>query len=225
MRIRQLAAVALAAAVLTACGGSDDNGEGAKKGPRVASDAASALEKADAVHITGGGTSNGVTSTVDLRLQGPDATGSITQGGQKLQLVSVGGKVYVEAPSAFWAQSGVPQATAGALDGKWVIVPDSAAASVLPVTLKGLADELRKPTSGATINDAVHTGTLNGKKVVVVTQSDGSTLDVAATGSPYPLRTVDKGTNPGTVTASDFGKKTTITAPSGALDLSQVAGG
>ena len=94
----------------------------------------------------------------------------------------------------------------------------------MPFSMKSLTDELRHPTDGK-VEDAVHTGTLHGKKVVVVTQTDGSTLDVAATGTPYPLRTVDKGSNAGTFEVSDFGKKVTITAPSGALDLSQLAGG
>ena len=66
---------------------------------------------------------------------------------------------------------------------------------MLPVHHPSLAEQLRHPT-GATIEDAVSSGTLNGQKVVVVTQTDGSVLDVAATGTPYPLRTVDKGNNP-----------------------------
>lgn len=223
MRTRSLAAVGLAAVLLTACGGPEGNGESAKKGPQVAADAASALEKATAVHLTGTGTSDGKQMTVDFHLQGADATGTVTQDGETVRLTNTGGKVYVQASSGFWAQAGVPESSAGALGGKWVIVPSSAAGELMPFTLKGLADQLRHP-SDAKIKDAVHAGTLHGQKIVVVTQTDGSTLDVAATGTPYPLQAVDKGKNPGTVTASDFGKRTTITAPSGALDLSQLGG-
>jgi hypothetical protein len=223
MRTRHLAAGALAALLLTACGGSDDNGESAKKGPQVAADAAGALEKAGAVHLTGTGTSNGAAMKLDLHLQGGDATGTISEGGNSIKLVGTGGKLYVQASSGFWTQAGIPDSAAGGLAGKWVIVPSSAAAQVLPFTLSSLADELRHP-SGATVKDAVSTSTLNGQKVVVVTQTDGSVLDVAATGTPYPLRTVDKGKEAGAVNASDFGKKVTITAPTGALDLSQLGG-
>jgi hypothetical protein len=223
MRTRHLAAVGLAALLLTACGGADGNGESAKKGPQVAADAASALEKAGAVHLTGTGSTDGAAMKLDLRLQGEDAVGSITEGSDQIKLVGKGGKLYVQASSGFWTQAGVPESAAASLTGKWVIVPSSAAGQVLPFTLSSLADQLRHPT-GATVKDAVHTGTLHGQKVVVVTQTDGSTLDVAATGTPYPLRTVDKGSDPGTVDTSDFGKKTTITAPTGALDLSQLGG-
>jgi hypothetical protein len=223
MRTRPLAVLGLAAVLLTACGGSDGNGESAKKGPQVAADAASALEKAGAVHLTGTGTSDGAAMKLDLRLQGADATGTITEGQNQIKLVGAGGKLYVQASSGFWSQAGVPESAAGTLAGKWVIVPSSAAGQVLPFTLSSLADQLRHPTD-ATVKSAVHTATVDGKKVVVVTQTDGSILDVAATGTPYPLRTVDKGADAGTVDASDFGTKVPITAPTGALDLSQLGG-
>jgi hypothetical protein len=224
MRTRPLVALGLAAVLLAACG-SDDNGESAKKGPQVADDAASALEKAGAVRLTGTETTGGKETTLDLRLQGQDATGTIGVSGEQLKIIETGGKVYIQASSGFWTQNGIPQTAVSMLAGKWVIVPASAASQFQTFSIKGLADALRHPSSGGTIKDQVTTGTLSGQKTVVVTQSDGSTLDVAATGTPYPLRTVDKGSNKGTITASDFGKKTTITAPSGALDLSQVASG
>jgi hypothetical protein len=144
--------------------------------------------------------------------------------GAKLNLVNVGGKLYLRAGGDFWAQNGIPASAASLLDGRWVVVPGQAAGALSQFSLKGLADQLRHPSNG-TIKDAVHTGTVDGRKVVVVTESDGSTLDVAATGTPYPLRIVDKDSESSTITASEFGKKTTITAPSGALDLSQLAGG
>ena len=223
MRTRHLAAVGLAAVLLTACGGSEGNGESAKKGPQVAADAASALEKAGAVHLTGSGTTDGKQLDVDLHLQGDDAMGTMSVSGEKLHIVATGGKFYIQASSGFWSQSGVPASAGSALADKWVIVPSEAAGQLMPFSLKSLAEQLRAPTD-AKIKDDVRTSTLHGKKVVVVTQTDGSTLDVAATGTPYPLQAVDKGKNPGTITASDFGKKTTITAPSGALDLSQLGG-
>jgi hypothetical protein len=225
MRISALAVAGLTAVLLAACGGGDSgNGEAAKKGPQVAADAANALEQAGAAHLTGTVTEQGRSGAVDLHLQGPDVSGSITLGGQQVDLVSTGGKIYAKAPAAFWSSFGAPESIAGQLDGQWVIVPGEAASSFGTFTLKGLADSLRKPT-GATIKDAVTTAPVDGQLAVVVTQSDGSTLDVAATGAPYPLKATDKGgDSPGTLTFSDFGKKTAITAPSGALDLSNLGG-
>lgn len=223
MRNRFVAVVGLAAVLLTACGGSD-NGESAKKGPQVAADAANALEKSGAAHLTGTGTQSGKPMQLDMHVVGNDASGTVTMDGAKLDLVKVGGKFYIRASGNFWTQNGIPASAVSLLDGKWVIVPSEAASEFDQFSLKGLADELRHPSDG-TIKDAVHTDTVDGQKVVVVTESNGSTLDVAATGTPYPLKIVDKGSEASTITASDFGKKTKITAPSGALDLSQLAGG
>ena len=226
-RLQTLAVAGLTAVLVTACGGGDSgNGEAAKKGTQVATDAGNALEQSGAAHLKGSVTEQGQTGDVDLQLQGADVSGNLTLGGQKVQLVSTGGKIYAQAPAAFWSSFGAPESISSQLDGKWVIVPQEAASSFDTFTLKGLAESLRKPTGGTTINDPVSTATVDGQKVVVVTQSDGSTLDVASTGQPYPLKAENKGgDSPGTLTFSDFGKKTTITAPSGALDLTQLAGG
>jgi hypothetical protein len=225
MRVRTLVVAGLAAALLTACGGgSSGNGEAAKKGPQVAADAANALEQAGAAHLKGNVTEQGQSGDVDLQLQGTDVSGTITLGGQKVQLISTGGKIYAKAPAAFWSSFGAPESIAGQLDGQWVIVPGEAASSFDTFTLKGLADSLRKPSDGS-IKDAVTTTSLDKQLVVVVSQTDGSTLDVAATGTPYPLKATDKGgDSPGTLTFSGFGKKTTITAPANALDLSTLGG-
>lgn len=236
MRVRSLAVAALAAALLSACGGGAGatasktssspagNGESSKTGQQVANDAADALEKAGAAHMVGSGTSDGQAMSLDLHLQDTDVSGSITMDGGTLQLLSTGGKYYAKAPGAFWQAQGVPAQAVPMVDGKWVILPADAAQQFQDFTLKGMADQLRKPTD-ATIDPKVKTDTLDGRPVVVVSQSDGSTLDVAATGTPYPLKSVDKGSNAGSVTVSDFGKRTTITAPTGALDLSQMTGG
>ena len=225
----RLAPAALALTLLAACGGGGaaadpGNGESAKKGAQVTADAAKALKDAGAVHVTGTGTSGGKTMSLDLHLQGADAQGSITEGGQKLEVIGSGGKLYAQAAADFWTSQGLPAAAGALLAGKWVIVPADAG-TLLPVTLDSLATELAKPTDGTTVNDKVTTSTYQGKKVVVATSSDGSTVDVAATGTPYPLYSVNKGKDAGTVTLTDFGKRTTITAPTGALDLNRLAGG
>jgi hypothetical protein len=226
MRARHLAVAGLAAVLLAACGGGDSgNGEAAKKGPQVAKDAAAALDKAGSTHIAGSVTSSGQTESIDLDLQGSDASGTVGEGGQNLKLISTGGKVYVQAPAEFWTAQGLPAAAGSQLGGKWVIVPQEAASSLNSFTLKSLTDELRNP-SDSKIKDPVTTATVAGKKIVVVSQENGSTVNVAAEGTAYPLQFENKGgSDTGTLKLSEFGKKFGISAPSGALDLSQLMGG
>jgi hypothetical protein len=199
------------------------NGEAAKTGPQVAADAADALAGVSAVHMVGGGTSDGAPLSLDLHLQGSDVSGTLTMGGQPLEVISTAGQTYAKAPAAFWTSQEVPASVARTLAGRWVLMPAEAGSTFDDFSLTKLADDLRKPTD-ATWQPQVQTSTLDGKDVVVITQSDGSTTTVAATGTPYPLRSEDKGKDAGTVSLSDFGTPVTIAPPPSPLDLSKLGG-
>jgi hypothetical protein len=239
MRIKILAVAGLAAVLLTACGGGDgdsgstsaagsssagssaaakDNGLAGKTGPEVSKAAADALDAAGSVHVKGDLTESGTQGSIDMQLQGDDSAGTISMQGQTVQLISTGGKVYAQAPAGFWAANGVPAEAVGQLDGKWVVLPDSVGGELDTLSLKALTEELRNP-GDSTIEDAVTTGEVGGQAVVVVTQENGSTLSVAATGDAYPVQIADKGAAPSTLTLSDFGTKQTIAAPPSPLDL------
>ncbi|HLM03945.1 MAG TPA: hypothetical protein VK402_02010 [Blastococcus sp.] len=237
MHIRRLAIAGAAALLLAGCGGSDgvDGAEpGAASssseagsslsrmsGEEVAEASFKALEEAGAAHVQGTITEAGQEQALDLHLQDEDAIGSLTMDGVTLQLVFTGGTSYIQAPGDFWAASGVPEEAAASLDGVWILLPPDAATEFGALTLSGLVDELRTPEDDNAITGDVTTDELDGQPVVVVTQEDGSTLEVADSGPSYPLRLVDKGDAPGTVTFSRFGERVTITAPAGALDLSE----
>lgn len=248
MRVRHLTLAGLTLLLLAACGGTSattsgtasgtaagtsttgapttpaGNGEAAKTGPQVAADAADALAAASAVHMVGTGMSDGAPLSLDLHLQGSDVSGTVGSGGQSVDVISAAGQTYAKAPAAFWTAQQVPASVARKLAGKWVLVPAEAGSSLGDVSLTQLADELRKPSDGTTWQPQVTTSTYQGQDVVVITQSDGSTTDVAASGTPYPVHSEDKGTNPGTVTLSDFGTKVAITAPPSPLDLQKLVG-
>jgi hypothetical protein len=219
MRIPQLIVAAAGALVLTACGGSPLEG---KTGPQVADAAADALEKAGAVHIEGDVDQGGEKGSVDLHLQGGDATGSITFSGVELKLLSVGGKAYLQAPGEYWTSSGLPEAAATMFADKWVVVPGAAADQFSEFSLKGMVDQFRDPD--AAIEKDVSSGEVDGKDVVVVQQEDGSTLSVADDDPAYPLELDNKGEATGTITFTRFGEKEKITAPADALDLEALAG-
>ena len=232
----------LAALLLAGCGGSDDAPAAAasssssapapatsssaapstesRTGPQVATAAADALEKAGSAHVTGTVGSGAEAQSVDLQLQGEDVSGTINLGGQEVQLLSVGGVTYFQAGADFWTGSGAPAEAAAQLAGKWVIVPEEQAAEIGELTLGGLADELRAPTDGA-IQDPVTTEQLDGDDVLVLTQTGGGKLYVAADDPQYPVKIVTGGADSETTTLSGFGEKQTLTAPADALDLSQ----
>ncbi|MGY2127985.1 hypothetical protein [Blastococcus sp. SYSU DS0617] len=224
MRIRSITApVALVAGtlLLTACGG-DSPLEG-KTGSEVAEMAADALEESGAVRMSGTMTTDGEEGEVDLQLQGDDAAGSISIGGVEIELISVGGDVYMKAAPEFWASFGMPEEAAAEFEGQWVAVPGDAAADFAEFSLAGIADELRSPDGE--IQDETRTDELDGEDVVIVEQEDGSSLTVADDDPPYPLQMSGGGDSEGTVTFSDHGEEQDISAPDDVMDLESVLGG
>jgi hypothetical protein len=219
--LRAVAAVAACASVLTvsACGSSSSgNGEAKKKGPEVSKDSAAALKGAGSARFQGVETDASNSATIDLQLVPTGAVGTIKQAGVTINLINTGGNSYVKAPAAFFTAQGVTAANAATVADKWVKLPTSAA-SFAQFTLNALSDDLAKPTSGSKIEDAVTTEKLDKTDVVVLKQTNGSQLFVAAKGPAYPLKLISTGTNKSTSTFTDFGKKVTVTAPAGAIDL------
>jgi hypothetical protein len=211
--------VALAASVLviSACSSStSDNGEAKKKGPQVSKDAAAALKSAGSAHFQGTQTDGANSATIDLQLIPDGGIGTITQAGSTVHLVNTGGNSYIKAPAAFYTAQGATAANAATAADKWVKVP-TASNSFAEFTLNALADDLAKPSSGSKIEDAVTKGKLDDQSVVILKQTDGSQLFIAADGPAYPLKLVSAGTTKSTSTFTDFGKKVTITAPAGAI--------
>lgn len=224
MHIRSLSAtagVAGAALLLSACG-SDTPLEG-RSGEEVAAAAADALEEAGAVHISGTMTQDGEEMGIDLQLQGDDAAGTLTIGGTDIEIISVGGDAFMQAPSEFWAGFGMPDEALGMFDGTWVLMPPEAAGDFADFTLAGFADQLRDP--GGEIQEETHSAEVDGETVRIVEQEDGSTLTVADADPAYPLEMTGADDSEGSVTFSNFGEQEEISAPEDALDLGQLAGG
>jgi hypothetical protein len=219
MRIPQLTVAAAAALLLTACGGSPLDG---KTGPEVADAAATALEEAGAVHVAGTVEQDGQEGDIDLHLQGEDAIGTLTMGGVDVELLSVDGQVYLQAPPEFWGGFGMPDEVAAQFDGQWVVVPAEAASEFETFSLAGFVEELRNPESE--VQDDVTSDEVDGQEVVVIEQEDGSQLSVADDEKAYPLQITSKGEAPGTLTFTRFGEEEDIAVPDEVLDLNELMG-
>ncbi len=217
---RAMATTAAATLLLTACGGSPLDG---KSGTEVATEAADALEAAGAVHVEGTADQDGQEGEIDMHFQGEDAVGSLTFGGVELQVMAVGGDVYLQAPAEFWASFGMPEEAASEFVDQWVMVPAEAAGEFADFSLDSFVADLREPESP--IKEKVRSGEVDGEDVVIVEQEDGSSLSVADAEKPYPLRMTTEGESSGTVTLSRFGEKEDISAPEDAIDLNEMAGG
>jgi len=224
--------LALAAA---GCGGGSSpstngsgNGEASKSAKQVLTDAVHAAEAASAFHMSGQLSSGGEQIGLDLTIvKGKGATGSMTLKGQKVDLVIVGSDGYMKAGAAFWTQfAGSAGSTiAQMLQGKWLKFSTTNAQFDLVTGLaksKSLFSSLTSSHGTLTNKGATM---YNGQNVVdIFGGSQNGTLYVAATGTAYPIAIVKTGTGSGAVKFDSWNKSVTLTAPSGAIDVSALGG-
>jgi hypothetical protein len=200
-RWRLAAAVVVAALALGACGGSQsatkntqpakptDNGVAAKSGQNILKAATAGFRSATSVHVIGRLKEQGDTVTLDLRLGQTTAQGSVTIGGAKLRILRAGRRLYLRG-RGFWEKAAGAQ-VANLVGERWVLAPESgsggqAFAGLVRFTLvSGFADEVLTLKGTATKGG---TGTVDGKPAVAVKSSEGDSLWVATSGTPYPLR-------------------------------------
>jgi hypothetical protein len=218
--VRGLAALSMVSVMLVGCGGSGGgaatNGEDKKPAAQIQKDAATALKSAHSVHVTGVEVDNGKQSTVDLKFQGADSTGTITQDGHKAEIIKVGGQTFLKADRGFYESMGAG-AAADLGAGRWVKESASSATGLFDVTVQNFADGLGSDPGGAA--STISQGTLDGRKVIVMKGKDGTIGYIANTGAPVPLRFEKPGSNGGRFTFADYGKDFGIRPPADAVTL------
>jgi hypothetical protein len=242
--VRAFSAVVVLIAVLFAagCGGgggggggsssaAPSSGEAAKPANAVVADASKAASDASSFHMTGQIHSSGKLIGVDLSLvRGKGATGTLTVGGAKVDLVLIGNDGYMRASSDFWKQYAGQAGGSGfvqLLADKWIKFPGKSAqlgSLTGPLSAKSLFKSLT--TSHGKLENQGET-TYNGQRVVAIHDTTkNATLYVAASGTPYPVRLVKTSEpNAGTVAFDHWNEPPTLTPPKGALDFSHLGSG
>lgn len=231
MRKAIAATLLVVALLLAGCGGSGakPNGLASKPGQQVLADTVKAAKSASSFHMSGKIKTSGQEIDFDLTIaKGKGATGSMTLGGQKVDLMVVGANAYLKASSAFWKQFGGSQGAiiASLVADKWFKFPTGNPQFASFTTLanpQGLFDSLAS-NSGQVTNKGVTT--YDGQSVVdLYGGSNDGDLYVAATGTAYPVAIVKKGTSDGgSITFADWNQSVTLTAPSGSIDISKLPG-
>jgi hypothetical protein len=229
MRVSALALV-LAATFLAGCGGSGKsakpNGEESKPAARVLADARATATAASSAHVSGSIVSSGTPITVDLSMaRDKGAKGSMTTTGLQFDLVRIGDTAYIHGSDEFW-QHFAGGAIAQLLHGRWIkaSVVQGRFRSLAPLTDLGLLLARVASSHGKLVNDGKTT--YKGQPVVAIRDtSDGSKLFVAATGKPYPVAITGGGKGrSGTIAFGRWNEPVSLTAPKGAIDISQLGG-
>jgi len=199
-----------------------DNGESAKAPGQILSDVTDAVQGAQSVHMSGSVSSDSTDVGFDVTLSSDAAKGTLTLSGNDIQLVRVGDAAYFSGSPEFYKMV-AGDAAASLLQGRWIKVPkgDSRFASFEQFTDKGKLFSSMLQAEGTISKAGVRT--YNGQKVIVLRDSNGDgDLYVAASGKPYPVAIVSKGDKQGTVTFNGWDSPVDVSAPSDAIDLSQL---
>ncbi len=221
---------AVAAIAIAGCGSSGSSATtsrqtlAAKSPTVILASVSKALSQITSVHVFGSELSGGRTLGLDLRLAaGQGGTGTITIGRAQVQLVVVGGHVYMKGNAAFWNM--LPHAsTIGSLfAGRWLKAPESGnfgSFAGLVDTTKLFATTLSN--HGPLSNQGLTT--INGRRVIALRDAaKGSTLYVSATGAPLPVQIV-KPQGRQQVTFDDYNQAVSLSAPPKPLDIAKLAG-
>lgn len=220
----------LAALLLAGCGGSGNsaksNGEESKPAAQVLADAKAAATNASSAHVSGSIQSDGTPISLDLTTaRGKGAKGSMSTNGLKFDLVRIGDTLYIRGSDEFLKHF-AGGAVAQLLHDKWLkaSATHGRLKSLAPLTNLGALFAGVSAQHGKLVNDGKKT--YKGADVVVVRDtSDNSKLYVATTGKPYPVAIVGgKQGESGTITFDDWNKSVSLTAPDGAIDISQFGG-
>jgi hypothetical protein len=233
MRLRILPVLSLAVALLlagralTGCGGAAPaNGVATKPAPEVVAAAKAAADGASSVHISGSLASNGSPITVNLDLvAGKGGRGQVSEDGLSLELIHLGGTVYIKGSPAFYRRVGGATA-AQLLQGRWLKAPATVGSFA---SLASLSDLRRLVDMALAINGTptlAGTTTVGGQKAVGVTDAAKTgTLYVATTGTPYPIAVADAGASSGKIMFGRWNEPVPLAAPANALDVTKLQSG
>ena len=237
-------ALAAGASALVGCGGSDQgtgtttttqgastaatNGVEALSADEIVKRSLAAAKAATSATVKGTASNNGQAVGIDLTLtRGTGGSGSLTIGGQKVEIINAAGKSYLRAPAAFWAKAGIPQTVSDLLADRWITAPATGSSAVafsgfaqftdMAVIVDGLLE-------GIVPTDVGQRTMVDGQPAVTVLDKDGNSLAVSVTGEPYPLRFTEKTGKPGDVVFSGWNKAATVTPPADAVDFAKITG-
>jgi hypothetical protein len=228
--------------LMTACGSS---GEDSKSPTEILQDTANAIRSVHSYHLSGSVTSSGGQQmSLDVRVANAQTiAGSIAERGVTAHLVVIGSTFYLQGKQ-FFALFGTP-AAANLVGDRWVKLSTSAASGLQSgissfADTKKLADCLAGGARAGHLSKS--TSTLNGRQVVEL-RAGSDVLDVADSGSPYPVRLSGSGSGgflnnspscssgggsgggSGTLNFDSWGANVQVTPPPKPLDLSQIASG
>jgi hypothetical protein len=219
---------AIVGLLIAGCGGSSSsgNGIGAKSPTEILQVTKSASAAAKSVHIAGSIVSGGKPISLNMELvAGQGGKGTIAQEGFSIDLIQVGGNVYIDGSDAFYKHV-AGNTAAQLLDGKWLKAPADSGELASLAELTNLSKLIDSALASHGKLSKGKEETVSGQKAISLKDTTkGGTLFVASTGSPYPVEILKGGSEGGKVTFSNWNKPVTLKAPADSISISELQSG
>ncbi len=182
-----------AAVAVCSCGSSAPTEPSAAS---LAASAQSAVRTASSVHIDGSVSDNGAPVGLNLGINRTgDMSGTITERGANLNVISTTGKVFVKVTPGLLKQYKAPSAVCKLVCGKWFQLPPQQARQLTSqLTMTNLTGQAGVNPGGSQPKvTKAGTGTVNGQPTWVLKGPTGAKVDVSQQSKHYPLQ-VQSGT-------------------------------
>lgn len=227
---RTAGVLAAAVVLLAGCGGNDF----AQQPPKdIAKAAAADMKDLKSLRMKGDLTASGQKIGVDMQVTtSGDCQGTVTVADGSARFVSSGGQAYMKPDKSFWESQAPGQAAQieAVVGDKWVVIP-SASGLDAACDLSQLLDGVDKPSSDPSNDTTTSSDSVDGQDAVKLTSKDSNGKPVTAwiaTDDPhYILKLqVTQGTEPGTLTFTDFDESVDVQAPPSdqVIDLRKLGG-
>lgn len=215
---------ALAALAIAACGsGSSGNGVASKSPAEILAASKAAAAAASSVHVAGALSSGGTPLTLNLDLvAGHGGRGRIAESGLSFELIVLDNTIYIKGSPSFYSHFGGAAATQ-LFQGKWLKAPASGGELASLASLANFGRLLDQTLASHGVLVKGPTSVVAGQPAIELRDASGNgSLYVATTGQPYPLQIVKHGSETGRVMLTNWNHPVLLTAPPGAIDLSQL---
>lgn len=203
-RVIVLPALLAAGVLASACGSSLSSAShsappAAQSAAKVVPAMKAAVQSATSLRMTGTGQDGSQKITFDMTFSGSsDMSGTFTENGTTLTILVVSGKTYLKMNQDFLKLAKLPTSLCARVCGKYVELPAAESGQITSaVSLSALTKNAFGSIPSSVSKDTTDyfvPGTFRGQPVLTA-HDQGYTIDVARTGTPYPVLISDPSGN------------------------------
>jgi len=213
-------------------GSSESSNNSSKSASEILESASKAAKSAKTVRLTGTvAQTGGKKVEIDAHAETSGAiSGTFTIEGKKVEIIEVDKALYIKGAAALFGDFGGSSSAASELAGKWLEIPLESSLTSSFKNLTGLQSHFKEELNNAKKSGSLTktgTKTFSGVEATGVRSSKDPTVTIYVSNAEpaYPVAIVTSGAAPGTILLTEWNTPVSISAPSGAIELSKLIPG